>query len=538
MGLSLVTTAAAVGVLSHIFFFHRGEHHLYVMQYFLTFCGIVASLAYAPFVAGEKVPFSSAEVVLAASSFLGGVYSSLLVYRLWLHPLNSFPGPAPARVSGLWLSSKLGKGDAHRVVLGLHEKYGDFVRVGSNDLSIIHPDGVDKVYGNASGCDLGDWYDLAVPMLSLQTTRDRNLHRQYRRIWSEAFSDNAVRGYETIMKGYREKLINHLSASADQGEAVNMTQWFNFYTFDTMGQLAFGKSFDMLNTSQQHWAISILHMGLRAFSVHAPVWFFRFFMAIPGLGGDFHRYVAFCCETLDQRLKAKVETPDIMSTLLKPWEGAPIPDHGLKLLQGDSRLLIVAGSESMSSTMTHVLYELVRHPEHIEKLRQELAPCLVNGRLDLQKVQTLPHLGCVIDETLRLHPPVPTVTPRRTPPEGITVGDRYIAGGMTVWCPQYAIGRTESLYKQANSFVPERWSSKPDMVTNKNVFAPFAHGTTACIGKKLALQNMRNTIAEILVGFDLEPVDLGALQTFEEETRDNFTMEPPALLLSFTRPKA
>ncbi|CAJ2505022.1 Uu.00g124160.m01.CDS01 [Anthostomella pinea] len=477
MEASLAITATAVGVICHVLFFNRGEHHLHGMQYVLSFGTAVVALSCAPFVIGEKAPFTSSQVLSAAACYIGGIFLSLLVYRQWLHPLNKFPGPSAAKLTSLWFSTQLGKGDAHTKVLELHEKYGDFVRIGSSDLSIVHPDGVTAVYGTASGCDLGAWYDLSVPMLSLQSTRDKNLHRQYRRIWSDAFSDNAVRGYEERTKSYRARLISHLSQSVSQEQPVDMTLWFNFYTFDVMGDLAFGRSFDMLATSQQHWAISILHAGLRAFSIHAPVWFFRFFMAIPGLGGDFQRYVSFCCDTLDKRIKTKVDTPDIMSTLLKPWEGAPMPKRGLKLLQGDSRLLIVAGSDTTGATLTHALYELVKHPEHIEKIRNELAPFMTDGQVDFQKIQSLPHLNCVIDETLRLHPPVPTALPRRTPSEGITVGEVHVPGDMTVWCSQYAIGRTESLYEQANSFIPERWSSRPEMVADKRVFAPFSHGT-------------------------------------------------------------
>ena len=93
------------------------------------------------------------------------------------------------------------------------------------------------------------------------------------------------------------------------------------------------------------------------------------------------------------------------------------------------------------------MLELARHPEHVAKLRDGLAPHMPNPHTDAlhQDIASLDHLNAVIYETLRLHPPVPTALQRKTPPEGIEIDGVHIPGDMTVWCPQYAIGRSKSL---------------------------------------------------------------------------------------------
>ena len=67
------------------------------------------------------------------------------------------------------------------------------------------------------------------------------------------------------------------------------------------------------------------------------------------------------------------------------------------------------------------------------------------GELTNQDIMHKDHLNGVINEALRLHPPVPTRVARMTPPEGLTVGDTHVPGNMKVWAPQYAIGRSESI---------------------------------------------------------------------------------------------
>ena len=67
-------------------------------------------------------------------------------------------------------------------------------------------------------------------MVSLQLDRNKASHDRKRRVWSTAFSDKALRGYETRMRVYREKLWTDLSAFS--GQAVNITKWFDLYSWD------------------------------------------------------------------------------------------------------------------------------------------------------------------------------------------------------------------------------------------------------------------------------------------------------------------
>ena len=204
------------------------------------------------------VPFKEAlsSIVFLSCSFLAGLYASLLLYRVFFHPLKNFPGPFPARLTSLWYSTQCTNADSHKQVFKLHEKYGEFLRVGSSDLSIAHPEAVEIIYGHGTRCTKSPWYDQTLPLVSMHTARSRALHDRRRRIWSVAFSDKALRGYETRIRGYGERLKKQLASL--NGNSVNASKWFNYYSFDVMGDLAFGESFDMLRNGKEHWAIKII----------------------------------------------------------------------------------------------------------------------------------------------------------------------------------------------------------------------------------------------------------------------------------------
>jgi len=104
--------------------------------------------------------------------------------------------------------------------------------------------------------------------------------------------------------------------------------------------------------------------------------------------------------------------------------------------------VIVAGSDTSSSTLTHIFYHLAKEPQIVSRLREELAPIYAPGsETEVRDIQDAKYLNGVINEVLRLHPPVPSGLLRQTPPEGIIVGEKFIPGGVTVSAPTWSMGR-------------------------------------------------------------------------------------------------
>lgn len=228
--------------------------------------------------------------------------------------------------------------------------------------------------------------------------------------------------------------------SARAGQPMVASTWFNYYSFDIMGDLAFGKSFDMLRSGKTHFAMELLQQGLLPLGVLGPIpWAIPIMATAPIIGADFRRFFAWCADQVEARRNMKVEVPDITTWLLKDPKGDRL------WLNGDARLIIVAGSDTTAIAMTHLFFYLASKPEQVEKLRAELKT-LVNPDkpFSVRDVQNGDYLNGLINETLRMHPPVPSGTFRTTPPEGITIDGVFIPGNINVSVPHYVIGRCKS----------------------------------------------------------------------------------------------
>ncbi|OOF94853.1 hypothetical protein ASPCADRAFT_171194 [Aspergillus carbonarius ITEM 5010] len=526
-GLWLQVGAFILGLLIHSVYFRSGEHHLYPIRYIHTYGGL-AILMVALIHWLQEVPFAQSCVKSLGliSTHLLGLYCSLSLYRAFFHPLKRFPGPTGARLSGFWLPFKLFYRPLYQVLDDLHKSYGPFVRIGPSDLSITHSDAVNIVYRFRSVCTKSPFYDLGAPGQSLHSQRNKAAHDQRRRVWSLGFSNKALRVYEKRLRVYRQKLMD-LMASVGEGQAINVSEYLNWYSYDVMGDLAFSRTFGMLDASANHWAIQILNGMLMPLEFSVPIWALRLLGSIPGMNKDSLQYQEFIFRFshITHSIQEMPEIPDISSSLLNDLQGRVPTTVEYNQLLGDVELIIAAGSDTTAAALITVVYELARHPEQVQELRAELSTCTVepDGEYAHEKISGLQHLNGFINEVLRLHPPIGSIMPRKTPPEGIHIDDIYIPGNMTVSCPQWVIGRSNAFYWNAQDIIPERWYKYPEMVKHKSAYAPFLVGPYACIGKPLALMNIRTTIARIIMTFDMQlpPNDDGTL--LDRNMREHFS---------------
>jgi cytochrome P450 len=139
-----------------------------------------------------------------------------------------------------WAFFTLFSGNYHRTTRALHQKYGDFVRVGPREIDICNVHAINALYGSSTKCTKGPFYDGSVmgshERFLQNETADQHLWK--RRIWEAGFNTKALRGYEPRVMHFVDELIRELAEQSKNG-VVDIGLYLSFFTFDIMGDLGY-----------------------------------------------------------------------------------------------------------------------------------------------------------------------------------------------------------------------------------------------------------------------------------------------------------
>ena len=270
---------------------------------------------------------------------------------------------------------------------------------------------------------------------SLLTADDEN-HTRMRRILAFAFSEKALREQESILRDYADLLIQKLREESQGGKLVDIVNWYNYTTFDIIGDLCFGESFHNLDNKGEHPWISGVLKAVKMGMLHAqtrviPPLNFIVKRAMPiYLKGARSRIFGFTQERVEKRLMQEMQRPDFMTYVLKA-EGT---EKGLSRPEMDTNFLMLtnAGSETTATTLSACTYYLLRNPHVLRRLKEEIRGSFESEKdITVAAANKLPYLTAVLTETLRIHAPAPISFPRFVTPEGAIINGRWVPGGVS-----------------------------------------------------------------------------------------------------------
>ncbi|KAI1774065.1 cytochrome P450 [Hypoxylon cercidicola] len=522
------------GILCHHGIFIRNEWHIkssLIVK--LHICIAVVHLLANCY--WNTIATSLTMTAIATILYALGLFGSIVIYRAYFHRLRHFPGPRLAGITKFWHVWKCRTGQNHLVLEKLYRQYGPFIRTGPEELTVVDPEVLLTVNAARSRCTKSPWYDFLHPQSAINTTRNIKDHDRRRHIWDRGFNKPAIAIYESSIVECTERISRKISRLAESGSAVNVTEWCTRFAFDVMGEFVFARSFGTLEHEQWRSAAARLKQSMRLLGPLSPVpWVARVaFDMIPWMVPsvrDWLYMVEWCKDRMHERVETKVDRPDVFHWLIEASlkEGSAEANH--TRLGGDSIAAVVAGTDPVASTLIFAFYELARNPSHQLKLYTEVQDV---NTYDFGVLEECVHLNAVIQETLRLHPAVPTGGYRQSPPEGVVINGTYVPGGITIVAPRYSISRLESCYEDADKFIPERWSTSTELVKDVRAFAPFARGRYGCVGKGIAMRELRIIIASLVRGFEIEMEHVDAGKSLFAESRDQFTVNASDLVLQF-----
>lgn len=228
-------------------------------------------------------------------------------------------------------------------------------------------------------------------------------------------------------------------------------------------------------------------------------------------------------EIIAERRASGQKPDDLLTALLeaKDDNGDPI---GEQEIHDQVVAILTPGSETIASTIMWLLQALADHPEHADRIRDEVEAVTGGRPVAFEDVRKLRHTGNVIVEAMRLRPAVWVLT-RRAVAESELGGYRIPAGADIIYSP-YAIQRDPKSYDDNLEFDPDRWLPERAANVPKYAMKPFSAGKRKCPSDHFSMAQLTLITAALATKYRFEQV-AGS----NDAVRVGITLRPHDLLV-------
>ncbi|KAI1272999.1 cytochrome P450 [Xylaria sp. FL0933] len=489
-----------------------------------------------------------------------GLFLSKALYNLFIHPLASFPGPRLWAASRLPYTNCLWRGRLHERIKDLHDTYGPVIRIAPDELSFNTAEAWNDIYcggvGN-KGFVKHVAYRNAQTFESLFDASNDNHSRLRRLLKNDFFSLAAARRQERHVQAYADRLIaqlraHHSGKNFDDSHPADMREWYNFATFDIIGQVVLSEDFGCIDGRAYHpWT----SMVLTHFKLSALLMCSRFYFSLPLLTllaprrlirlrdsflslirhkitrrceralppGERDFVTAALCQTagteeLREQLTEDAEYDQNHNSINQP------PILSRAELEANCILLLLAGSDTIATSLISVTHLLCEHPSSLRKLAAEVRSAApLESDVHYNNITSnMPYLNAVLRETHRLCPPLANGPARVVGHQTAIIAGVLVPPNTSVGVTYYAANRSAHNFAYPDEFHPERWLS-PELAARYNdeietsgrphdIFAtdvreavrPFSVGGRDCLGQNFAWVEFRVLLARMIWNFDMK----------------------------------
>jgi cytochrome P450 len=313
---------------------------------------------------------------------------------------------------------------------------------------------------------------------------DGEIHHRHRKLLAPAFAPRRVSAYGDLMV---DETIRQL-ARWTPDRRVDMTDEMTMLTLAIVGRALFGRGMreEAAQIGEAFTAAMRAMMKRITSVIQAPYSF-----PLPS-----HQKMRQAVATLDavvQRIIAQRRAEggdhgDVLSMLLltrDDVDGTGLTDKEVR----DEVITLLAGHEATASALTWTWYELGRHPAVRAKLSAEIDAALGDRAVTVADLPRLPYTLAVIEEALRLHPPVYALA--REAREDVELGGHRFGARSTIFINVYGIHRRADYYPDPLAFKPEHMTPEAKKARPRYAYVPFGDGPRVCIGAHFALLELQ-----------------------------------------------
>jgi len=323
--------------------------------------------------------------------------------------------------------------------------------------------------------------------------------RKQRRLATPAFDMDRLMGFADRIVDHNDDLL----ADWADGTSVDVEQDMTQVTLAVIVDLMLGT--DLTDERVRTIRESLVPLGARfepdPVRFAAPRW-----LPMPG-DGEYDAAVETMERVIDDIVTERRGThgdaaadegpDDLLSILLRAQDRG---EQSRRQIRDEVMTMLLAGHDTTALTLTYAWYLLSQHPEAERRLHAEVDEVLGGDRPTMADVGELEFVERVIDESMRLYPPVYTMF--REPKSAVELGGYRVPEDAAIMLSQWAMHRSERYWDEPDAFDPDRWDDGVDRP--RFAYFPFGGGPRHCIGKHLAKLEAKLILARTAQQYSLE----------------------------------
>ncbi|KZT23520.1 cytochrome P450 [Neolentinus lepideus HHB14362 ss-1] len=435
---------------------------------------------------------------LAAAALFRFLY--VIYYRLFVSKLAKIPGPAVSKVTRFWLIYQEFTGRRRLYIHDLHKQYGPVVRIAPDEVAFATGEAVKQIYSvGGSGYEKTKFYDLFMNFgaRNMFSTLTKGEHSERKRRIADRYAKTYVM-QPNIFSGIEERartLVAKVSQDCAAHGSANVYVPLHCYALDCITHHLFHplgthsiedtEDLKMMRELSYHDSLKA-----RYFQYYNP----RLYKLVKKLANPFasakklDQASSYVLENCNNK-SALAEEHTVVGKLRTRKDSVPALEAASECLDH-----LIAGIDTTGDGLCFLMWQLSR-PESVniqDKLREEIrdnpgAP-----------IDDLPYMEAVVKEGLRRYSPIPMSLPRCVPDEGRVLEGYFLPGKTIVSCQAWTLHQLDTeVFPRPGEFIPERWLEEGGKEERNRLFFAFASGGRGCIGKNLALMEMKLLLKEV-----------------------------------------
>lgn len=389
----------------------------------------------------------------------------------------------------------------------LFREYGDVVSVRFLNFPVFivaDPDGIKHILqdNHRNYTKSQDYAILARLLGQGLVTSEGSLWLRQRRLMQPMFHRQKIATFGAMMTDCALSMLNRWDRIVRRHEAVDVTGEMMHLTLEIVGRALLTMDLtDRADTIGRAMTIANERFGQFDVGMIAP-WLptvknFRFRRAVDEL-----RQIVL--DIIAHRRRENRDYGDLLSMLITARDEETGEAMSNEQLRDEILTLILAGHETTANALSWTWYLLSQHPEVERKLHAELDGVLDGRPPAITDLNNLNYTGMVIDEAMRLYPPVWAIGRRVI--EDDEISGYAIPRGSNVMLSQWITHRHPKFWESPERFEPERFSAERATGRPRYAYFPFSGGPRQCIGNIFALTEANLVLAAVGQKFSLRLV--------------------------------